>query len=369
MVNSGYKQSLFYANEPVGKYGSTKTVNSDIGMVQSVDPTESNSVFKVRKLGGSRDYAALVPGKFECGGSFEYLLQDGKFIRQAFGEDSASTATANSGPRYIFSSTNSTTATGTTYHHVMGSADSPGVNNFPSFTLELNDDEDDVKGTATFKRIYNGCRVDNLTISGEVDNPVSVSVDYIAQRVQISTAGKTVVTEQTEDPYVFYQGGVYILGTPLGTANATGTVSEVNSFEFSINNNLEPAWFINRGTTNPWENIRCLKHLIPKGRDMESRLSFNFKDKTQYERFLGAAGASDPSLTFTKPTVILDLVRGGGPGAKSTSASNDWMRLELASCIFEDVTIDAAPEDVVSEDYSIFVKSAKMHVFDDISTY
>ena len=71
-VNSGYSQSCFYGNEPTAKYGSTVTVDSDIGMVQSINPTENNNIFKVRKLGGTRDYASLVPGKFECGGSFEY---------------------------------------------------------------------------------------------------------------------------------------------------------------------------------------------------------------------------------------------------------------------------------------------------------
>ena len=366
ITNSGYAQSIFYANEPTGKYGSTVTVNSDIGLVQNVSPAEKNSVFKIRKLGGTRDYAALVSGKFECGGSFEYMLQDSKFIRQAFGEDSGSTAVTNSGPRYVHAVGG---VTGTTYHHVMGSAESPGVNDFPSFTLELNDDENETTGTSTFKRIYNGCRVDSLSIAGEVDSPVSVNVDYIAQKVTVSSAGKTSVVEQTEDPFVFYQGGVYIGNTPFGTALPTGTVAEVNSFEFTLNNNLEAAWFINRGVENAWENLKCLKSLIPKGRDMESRLSFNFKDKTQYERFLGATGATSPQLTFTKPTVVIDLVRGGGPGSVSTSANNDWVRLELASVIFDDVTIDGSPEDVVSEEYSISVRSCKFHSLDDISSY
>ena len=362
MPNTGYRGAISYGNEPTTKYGSTVTVNKDLGMVQSVDPTENNSVFKLRKLGGTRDYASLIAGKFEVSGSFEYYLQDGKFLRMAFGEDTG-VSTTDGGPRTIHASG----ATGTTYHHVLGSAESPGVNSFPSFTMEVSDDEG--TGTANFIRKYNGGRVDNITVSGEVDNPVMVSVDYVAQNVVISSASRTSVTAQTEDPFVFYQGGIYIAPAKLATSVMTGTVGQLNSFEFSLSNNMEPSWFINRGTTNPWENIRCAKYIIPKGRDMEAKLEFNFQNKSQYQRFLGSSGATEPSLSFTKPEIVIDLVRGGGPGAQSTSASNDWMRLQLSSVIFEDASIPLAPEDVVSETYSVFVKSAKLRVLDDISSY
>ena len=95
MTNMGYKQTLYWANE--AKYGSAAVINRPIGLVQSVNPTETNNLIKIRTLGGTRDYNNIVPGKFEISGSLEYFLQGGAFLRQAMGEDTASTATVDSG--------------------------------------------------------------------------------------------------------------------------------------------------------------------------------------------------------------------------------------------------------------------------------
>ena len=61
MVNTGYKQSVYWANET--SYGSAATIDQPLGLVQSINPTETNNVIKVRTLGGTRDYNNIVPGK------------------------------------------------------------------------------------------------------------------------------------------------------------------------------------------------------------------------------------------------------------------------------------------------------------------
>ena len=148
-IASGYKQQLQYGRET--NYGSAGAINREIGLVQSITPTETNNLIKIRTLGGNRDFRTIVPGKYEASGSFEYYLQEARFLKYAIGEDSASTADSDSGPVHIWASLGGAASSGTSYHHVMGSATGPDAAAFPSFTLELSDDE--VEATTNLKRI------------------------------------------------------------------------------------------------------------------------------------------------------------------------------------------------------------------------
>ena len=94
MPAAGYSQSVRWGNETT--YASSAVINKDLGAVQSISPSEKNNLIKLRTLGGNRDYKSVVPGKFEISGSMEYNLQGGAFLRQAFGEDTATTATVDS---------------------------------------------------------------------------------------------------------------------------------------------------------------------------------------------------------------------------------------------------------------------------------
>ncbi len=362
MVSAGYSQAVRWANETT--YASSMSTDKDLGAVQSISPGEKNNLIKIRTLGGNRDYKTVMPGKFEISGSMEYYLQGGAFLRQAFGEDTATTATIDSGPRILVA--------GSSYLHVMGSAASPGVNDFPSFTLEFTDYEDaGATGTANLKRTYTGCRVNTLTISGSIDEPLRVSVDWMAKRVTAGTADKTSATEYTADPFIFYDGfvvctsAVATAGTPQSNF-ATSKLCQVLSFDFSVNNNLEAGWYI-AGTCGAYDSARSAKHIIPKGRDYDLKLNMHYKDKTMYERFLGATGATTDQKTLNKYTVVLDMVKSGAVGTKADGTH--YMRLVLASATFDDIAINGAPEDIVNNDITVFAKNAKCYYVDDVSSY
>lgn len=354
MVNTGYRQKLYWGCEST--YGVAGTIDEPVGLVQSVNPTEKNNLFKIRTLGGSRDYSNIVPGKFEISGSFDYYLQEGALLRQAFGEDSGSTATTDSGPRVH---------TGTSFLHVLGSATSPGVNSFPSFSLEFTDYEDST-GTYNLKRVFTGARVNTLSISATVDEPVKCTVDWIAQGVTVSTADATSVSESTKDPFVFYQGQVYCTSGAVTAYTQPGTgneIAEVNSIDFSINNNLEAVWYIS-GTTATHQTLRGLKALVPKGRDYEARLGLHFANKAMYQRFLGSNTATASQSTLSKYQIALDFVRSGTIGATPKLETDNWMRLVLGSCAFEDINITGAPEDIVAQNITVSVESAKLYFVD-----
>jgi len=361
MTNLGYQQTLYWANEDT--YGSAATVNKPFGLVQSVNPTETNNLIKIRTMGGSRDYSNIVPGKFEVSGSFEYYLQGADFLRQAFGEDTGTSAIVDSGPRIH---------TGASYLHIMGSAASPEADSFPSFSMEFADDEDDGStGTNNMKRVFNGCRVNNIGISGTIDDPVSISTDWIAQGVTMSTAGATSVAESTDDPYVFYQGALYATSgaiTAYTVPPTTDKLCEVNSFDFSLNNNLEAVWYI-CGTNNAYQTKRGLKNLVVKGRDYESSLGLHFKNKQMYQRFLGSNSATTPQDTLDKYQIVIDLVRSGAIGSSPKLITDDFVRLVLGSCAFNSMNITGSPEDIVSEQIDVFVKNAKAYVVDATADY
>ena len=158
-------------------------MNRSLGLVQSITPGEKNNLIKVRTLGGTRDYHTIVPGKFEIGGSMEYYLQKCDFIRMAIGEDTATSDTIDSGPKVDYPCN-----TSARFLHCMGSANSPGINNFPSFQLEFTDREEtnattEAGNKVNLRRTYVGCRVNSLTLSATIDEPVKVSVDWLGKRV------------------------------------------------------------------------------------------------------------------------------------------------------------------------------------------
>ena len=284
-------------------------------------------------------------------------------FRQAIGEDTGTTTTVDSGPKIH---------TGASYLHIMGSAASPQTDNFPSFTLEFTDDEDGGDpGTNNLQRTYTGCRVNSLSLSATVDNPVSVSVDWIGKSVSIGTAAASSVTESTEDPYIFYNGVVYATSgsiSPYDTIDTDSRICTLNSFDFTVNNNLEANWYI-AGTCATSDNIRALKSLIPKGRDYDSKMDVHFENKTQYERFLGAVSATEPQETLTKYQVVLDFVRSGTIGASPKLASDDWIRIVMQNTAFDTMNIAGSPEDIVSQSIGVFVESAKVYVVDSTDNY
>lgn len=349
-VNTGYKQHLYYSNET--EYGTSDDDFKSIGLVQSVSPTETNSLIKIRTLGGDRDYSNIVPGQFEVNGSFSYYLQDGKFLVYAVGEaqDSSHGTTSDA------------------YVHTIGEGTSPGSNEFPSFTLEFGNVESESDTSANLVRTYTGCRVNSLSMNGTVDSPLEVSVDWVGQSVlasESSNAGSVTISEK--DPYVFYQGALYITSGDVGASDAMvddDKLCQLNSFDVSINNNLESLWYICKSDTNS----RALRALVPKGRDWEGNVEIHFTNWDMYQRFLGSTGATSPEDVLTGYTMVLDFVRSGEIGG-SEEETDDFMRIVLKDVKFDQNEISGSPEDVVSQSLTLSIESAAIHIVDDIETY
>jgi len=364
MPAAGYSQYVRWGNETY--YGSAAATGKDLGAVQSISPGEKNNLLKIRTLGGNRDFKTVIPGKFEISGNMEYYFQGADFFRQAFGEDTATTATVDSGPKIL-------SAGGTLYKHVMGSANSPGVNDYPSFTLELTDYEDSgaLATTQNLKRTFTGCRVNTMGISGSIDEPLKCAVDWLAKRVIVSTGAATSITEYTDDPYVFYEGyvfltsGVATAGTPPANIH-NDALCQVLSFDLTINNNCEAGWYI-AGTCDKTDSPRAAKFIIPKGREYDLSMALHYKDSELYRRFLASPTATTDAKTMDKFQIVLDFIRSGTPG--TIAAGLKYLRFVVASATFDDMTINGAPEDIVNNDVTVFGKSVKCYAIDGTSSY
>jgi hypothetical protein len=210
--------------------------------------------------------------------------------------------------------------------------------------------------------------VDNLTISGNVDEPVKINVDWKAAEVIASTGPATDITAYTTDPYVFYQGCIYFTSAAIDSSTALGTtdlVANINNFEIAVSNNMETGWYVG-GTVNSHQSKRGAKHIIPKGRDYTLKLGLHFDNASMYRKFLGSATATMSQTTLTKYTTVIDLVRAGVIG--TPSITSDFVRIVFSSATFDDMNITGAPEDLVSEDVTMFVKNGKTYAVDgDIS--
>jgi hypothetical protein len=189
--------------------------------------------------------------------------------------------------------------------------------------------------------------------------------------VTISTAAATSVTESTEDPFVFYQGQVYATSGAISAYTVPDDDSrlcQVNSFDFTINNNVESVWYVS-GTCSTNQSLRGAKAVLVKGRDYESTINLNFDNKTMYQRFLGSNTATTPEETLNKYQIVLDFVRSGTIGSNPKLATDNWIRLVLGSCAFNSENISASPEDLVAEPLDVSVESAKIYVVDDDASY
>jgi hypothetical protein len=132
-----------------------------------------------------------------------------------------------------------------------------------------------------------------MTMNVDIDTPLTISIDWIGQGVDVSTAAPSSVTESTDDPYVFYQGMVYATSGTITSETAltdTDAIAEVNSLNFGVNNNAEGKWYVS-GTTNAHQTLRGLKELLVKGRDYTGSLEQNLRvHLTSIRLFLTLSG-------------------------------------------------------------------------------
>jgi hypothetical protein len=154
---------------------------------------------------------------------------------------------------------------------------------------------------------YVGCRVNNLTIKGELGQPCVISADFI---------GKTMSSSATL-PTLSYSNVLPInfTGVQVNTGDSIGNVAieYFQSFEFSLNNNIdgEQRYF----------GSRTVSHAPPIRREMTLSLTQRYDTTTAYDRFL--------NNTMTAIQIVLDS------GVTITAGGTTYaMYIDLPECYY-----------------------------------
>lgn len=214
------------------------------GLVQEHSPDENENRTPTRYIGaGGRNVATHLNGPTEYTGTIRLYPQNAYLWAAAFGKIAVSGS-----PNYLHTITES-------------------GNTLPSFSFE--DCHATPVANENFTRTYAGVSIDTLKISASEGEPVEVEFGYIAQTCVQGSGALPTVTAATDVPFMWDDCALTISG-----GGFDGPITEMKSFDFEANNNLDAEHFLN--------NSRNIGQPIPGNRDY----SFN----TEHAFTIGTGG-------------------------------------------------------------------------------
>lgn len=187
------------------------------------------------------------------------------------------------------------------------------------------------KGGKGFVRYYGG-RVNQLTISGNIGEPIKMSADMIFQDSTMIGSGdiSANLSLSTIAPFIF-TGGNFIYAASTGSLTTTNK-EFTEAFELTINNNLEEARALGQNT---------VVSLPPKRREIGLKITQRFDTLSAYNRFIAA--------TFSAVRLQMD-------GASLTSDDNRLLQIDMPKVYVNspDPTLDAAG-DIIRQEFEMDV--------------
>lgn len=159
---------------------------------------------------------------------------------------------------------------------------------------------------------FKGCRVNNLTIKGEVGSPILITAEIIGKAGTISTDSMPTIVFSDVAPVNFT--GVTIKTSDTSTSL---TAETFQSFELSINNNL-----VSDGAARQL-GIRTVGILPPTRREVSLKLSQRFDTTSSFSYHLNE--------TKRHITILLDNGQTVGSTALATTYS---MLIDLPACYY-----------------------------------
>lgn len=210
---------------------------------------------------GSQNATQVIAGKYEGMARVEFLLGTSEFFAMVLG----ATATTSSNPN-VHTHTEATT--------------------LPSVTIE-----NGVNLTTDSVALLLGCKVNSCTISARIGEAVNCSLDMLYKTETEGTSLDATPATDAEVVMTFAQGSV-----TLGS-----TVANVQSFELTINNNLEQVWGL---------GSRFNTQSIGKSREYSFSMTASFEAAaTTLEKLYGGGTAPIASPAETG-TLVLSFTNG-----------------------------------------------------------
>ncbi len=237
--------------------GSPVGCDKDIGLVQNFAPNETRNYMRIHSI-SQRNAVQLIAGKYDAKGTLEIYIQHGRIFELLFGSVSHTETTGD-------------------WKHVFSEADT-----LPSITLE-----DGYNSSSDIVKKYAGGMISSATINFGMDAPLSLSADLLFHKPTTSTSAQSaVISTLPVHPFSW-------MSLKTGADGSEVTNTGVISGSITVINNLEKLYGI--GSVLPEEIMSGL-------RTYEFEFRMKFKDKVDYELFLGGStptatgGGSIPSL-------------------------------------------------------------------------
>lgn len=162
-------------------------------------------------------------------------------------------------------------------------------------------------------RLYTGMTVSSMSVSCRPNQMVQASFEFVGKDGTLSQTEKTVTAYSASEPFDSYQGDFYFNATPGSSITDGGTVqfTNVTSFDFTIDNNIDPAFAIGNDTTSELQYGTCT---------VEGTMTAFFSDATYLDAFLNEDEQS-VTLTVADPESPSNTYRFWFPRLKFNSAT------------------------------------------------
>lgn len=198
-IYKGYNTGIMYKTEST--YGTAVTVDTAIeGKVTAFAGNWTNNFFREQGLGEGRNATFTGFGAFDAGGTIEWIPSRMSFLEYVIGTKSGD---GSSGTPFLLTEADS----------------------LSSFTMQAFND-----ATADMVDTYEGCMLNNVTLTLAEGDLLRASADWVAETVRTNTAG-VAFSADTTDPWNFAQGVLKWGATP-------STEAYVTNGSITISNNL-----------------------------------------------------------------------------------------------------------------------------------
>lgn len=290
---------LLYAKESA--YGTPVSDTKDLGLIQSVTPTDNVLPMHSTALGSS-EIQDLDWGRHEIGLRIDMDVQHSRVFELLTGGTVVHT---QSGATADWSHEFATNLAST----------------LPSATIGLHHD---LTTDAVSK--YEGCVATSGTLSMDVNGILKLSMDLVAQSVVTGTTAGTKVIS-TLKPFKAHQATL-----STGVISSEATLADVQRFEFTINN-------IASGDPRVYKlGSRLVSFADMQGRTMTFSFTVAYANLTEYQRMLGgsAGSATSPTDTGAAPT-LCGLVFNANNGVAAGSGRQDII-INLSNVLYTSIS-------------------------------
>ncbi len=280
-------------------FGTAVTADKDVGLVQSVTPSDTRELIEVY-ASGSREIQEIVASKFKASFDFEINLQNGRPFEYLFG--GVAHALTGSDTKHTFSITTT----------------------LPSFTTETS-----YNSTTDAKFVYDGCKMNSATINLEANGILKMTPSIICQSVTTSNSGASAAVISSLKQLHYKHSTL-----STGTAGSETSVGNLQTFNLTVESNL-----VEVDAAGTFE----VNELVAASFKMAFDFTMSFQDITEYDIFLGG---STPQQTPTETSALFNANNGVTLGSGRRE-----FEIQLDGFLYETVGTPTSVGDVVIQSF------------------